>query len=173
MTADPLDGLHLEIVPVDPRPEFADLLLRRMEDSESPAPAPRSTPTVRYFVDDVDASIAFYCEYLGFDVELRPSPMFAMLYRADLRLLLSVPGQAHALPDGTLPEPGGWNRMALQVADLPSVLQTLRTGDVRLRTDIVSGVAVRQVLLEDPSGNLVELYEPTVGYHERPRDPTR
>ena len=97
--------------------------------------------------------------------------MFAMLYRGDLRLFLSVPGGAHALPDGTLPEPGGWNRMALQVDDLAGAVEALREDDARLRTDIVTGVGVRQILLEDPSGNLVELFEPIVGYHERPRDP--
>jgi catechol 2,3-dioxygenase-like lactoylglutathione lyase family enzyme len=99
--------------------------------------------------------------------------MFAMLYRGDLRLLLSVPGGSHVLPDGTLPEPGGWNRMALQVEDIEAIANALSQDDVHLRTDIVTGVGVRQILLEDPSGNLVELFEPTAGYHERPRGPAR
>ncbi len=173
MTLDPLEGLYLPIVPIDPRPEFADALLRRMETSEQHIAFPSATPTVRYFVDDLDTAVAFYCRLLDFEVELRPSPMFAMLYRGDLRLLLSVPGGAHALPDGTLPEPGGWNRIALQVDDLAGVVNSLSEDAVHFRTDIVTGVGVRQVLLEDPSGNLVELFEPIAGYHERPRDPAR
>ena len=173
MASDPLDGLRLAIVPIQPRPEFADALLRRIEHGDQPPAAPGATPTVRYFVSDLDTAVAFYCARLDFEVELHPSPTFAMLYRGDLRLLLSVPGGAHALPDGTLPEPGGWNRMALQVDDLAGVVEALRAEDVRLRTDIVAGVGVRQVLLEDPAGDLVELFEPTAGYHERTRDPTR
>jgi catechol 2,3-dioxygenase-like lactoylglutathione lyase family enzyme len=171
MAPDPLDALRLAIVPVQPRPEFADALLGRIEHGEQPATPPGATPTVRYFVDDLDTAVAFYSGLLDFEVEMRPSPMFAMLYRGDLRLLLSVPGGAHALPDGTLPEPGGWNRMALQVDDLVVVVDALRQRDVHLRTDIVAGVAVRQILLEDPAGNLVELFEPTAGYHQRSRDP--
>jgi catechol 2,3-dioxygenase-like lactoylglutathione lyase family enzyme len=170
MKSDSFDGLRLPIVPIDPRPEFTDALLLRMEDPQRSGAGPSFTPTVRYFVNDLDTAVAFYCQRLDFDVELRPSPMFAMLYRGDLRLLLSVPGVAHALPDGRLPEPGGWNRMALQVDDLPGVVAALREGDTRLRTDIVTGVGVQQILLEDPSGNLVELFEPTAGYHERRRD---
>ena len=139
-----------------------------METSEKPAVVPSPTPTVRYFVDDLDKAVAFYCRLLDFEVELRPSPMFAMLYRGELRLLLSVPGGAHALLDGTLPEPGGWNRMALQVEDLAGVISSLREDAVHFRTDVVTSVGVRQVLLEDPSGNLVELFEPIAGYHERP-----
>jgi catechol 2,3-dioxygenase-like lactoylglutathione lyase family enzyme len=173
VTSDPLEGLRLAIVPIDPRPEFAEALLRRMQDSDRPIPAHSATPTVRYFVADLDTSVAFYSQLLDFEVELRPSPMFAMLYRGDLRLLLSVPGAGHTLPDGTVPEPGGWNRMALQVHDLPATVEVLRDQNARFRTDIVTGVGVRQVLLEDPSGNLVELFEPTAGYHERPRDPAR
>jgi catechol 2,3-dioxygenase-like lactoylglutathione lyase family enzyme len=171
MAPDPLEGLRLPIVPVEPRPEFADALLRRMENSDQPVTGPSTTPTVRYFVDDLDAAVTFYCRLLDFEVELRPSPTFAMLYRGDLRLLLSVPGGSHALPDGTLPEPGGWNRMALQVEDVAAAANALSEDNVHLRTDIVTGVGVRQILLEDPSGNLVELFEPTAGYHERPRGP--
>jgi catechol 2,3-dioxygenase-like lactoylglutathione lyase family enzyme len=171
VTSDPLEGLRIAIVPIEPRPQFADALLRRMQDSEEPIAAPSATPTVRYFVTDLDTSVPFYSQLLDFKVELRPSPTFAMLYRGDLRLLLSVPGSGHTLPDGTLPESGGWNRMALEVQDLPAVVDVLRQQNARFRTEIVIGVGVRQVLLEDPSGNLVELYEPMAGYHERPRDP--
>ena len=157
-------------MPIDPRPEFVDALLREMQASPQPAAPPTVTPTVRYFVDDLDAAVAFYSQVLDFDVKLRPSPTFAMLYHGDLRLLLSVPGRAHALPDGTLPQPGGWNRMALQVDDLESFVEALRESDARMKTDIVEGIGVRQILLEDPAGNLVELFEPATGYHQRPRD---
>jgi catechol 2,3-dioxygenase-like lactoylglutathione lyase family enzyme len=165
MTHDPLDELRLPIVPIHPRPEFAAALRRRIEAREE-QPATQ-TATVRYFVDDIDAAIGFYCGQLDFEEELHPSPLFAMLYRGDLRLLLSVPGEPHALPDGTLPEPGGWNRMSLEVADLEATVEGLRKGGASFRNEIVTGVGTRQILLEDPSGNLVELFERRPGYHER------
>src|SRR5262245_841359 len=110
MPADPLDALRLPIVPVEPRPDFAAALLRRLRAIDRSER--RATPTIRYFVDEIGSAVEFYRQHLGFDVELRPSPAFAMLYRGDLRLLLSVPGNhpgGHALADGTLPKPGGWN----------------------------------------------------------------
>lgn len=167
--ADPLEALRLPIVPIDPRPEFAAALLRRIEGRERAreSAGTHHTPTVRYFVDDLDAAVRFYRERLDFEVELHPSPGFAMLYRGDLRLLLSVPDRGHVLPDGTIPEPGGWNRISLQVPDLSSTVETLRQAGARFRTGIVTGAAARQALLEDPSGNLVELFEPLPGYHER------
>jgi catechol 2,3-dioxygenase-like lactoylglutathione lyase family enzyme len=170
MPADPLDALRLPIVPVEPRPEFAAALLRRMRRGGQPER--RTTPTIRYFVDDLDTAVDFYRRYLGFEEELRPSPVFAMLYRGDLRLLLSVPGThpgGHALPDGTLPTPGGWNRVLIQVADLDVTVESLRRASVRFRDDRPAGVGVRQVLLEDPSGNPIELFEPAGGYHDRAR----
>jgi len=170
MTSDPLDALRLPIVPVDPRPQFAAVLLRRIRQQERPI-AGRGA-TVRYFVTDLDAAVEFYRRNLDFEEELRPSPAFAMLYRGDLRLLLSVPGGAHVMPDGTLPEPGGWNRISLQVSDLAATVAGLRRTGARFRSDIVTGVGVRQALLEDPSGNPVELFEPLAGYHERPPTPT-
>jgi catechol 2,3-dioxygenase-like lactoylglutathione lyase family enzyme len=169
MPADPLDALRLPIVPVEPRPEFAQALLRRMQAVE-PSER-RTTPTIRYFVKDMASAVEFY-RHLGFEEELRPTPVFAMLYRDDLRLLLSVPGThpgGHALPDGTLPTPGGWNRILIQVADLDATIDSLRRAGVHFRDDQPSGVAVRQVLLEDPSGNPIELFEPARGYHERAR----
>jgi catechol 2,3-dioxygenase-like lactoylglutathione lyase family enzyme len=168
MTTDPLDVLRLPIIPIEPRREFAEALLNRVqsgEDSER-----RATPTIRYFVRNLDAAVEFYREHLGFEVELRPSPLFAMLYRGDLRLLLNVPGShpgGHSLPDGTLPTPGGWNRILIQVADLDAAMEALRRAGVHFRDDRPSGAAVRQVLLEDPSGNPIELFEPASGYHER------
>jgi catechol 2,3-dioxygenase-like lactoylglutathione lyase family enzyme len=167
MTPDPLSSLRLPIVRVDPRPQFAAALLRRIEAREQPLP---QTPTVRYFVNELETAVAFYCEQLGFEEELRPAPTFAMLYRGDLRLLLSVPGEPHALPDGTWPEPGGWNRISLQVVDLAATVESLRNAGARFRNEIVTGVGVKQVLLQDPSGNLIELFQPLAGYHERAPD---
>lgn len=179
MAPDPLDALRLPIVPVEPRPEFADALLRRIGAARAgrapvtqpPGPAVAQAATVRYFVDDLDTAISFYCRRLGFAEELRSPGAFAMLYRGSLRLLLSVPGAAgagRALPDGTVPAPGGWNRIALQVTDLAGTVADLRDAGARFRDDPVTGVGVRQAVLLDPSGNLVELFEPAAGYHERP-----
>jgi catechol 2,3-dioxygenase-like lactoylglutathione lyase family enzyme len=163
MTPDPLEQLRLVALPVDPRPEFAAALLARIQNR------PRSSGgvTVRYFVDDMDAAVGFYSGQLGFDVELWPSPEFAMLYRGDLRLLLSVPGGAHVMTDGTLPEPGGWNRISIPVVDLDATVDDLRASGVRFRNEVTVGVGVRQVLVIDPAGNLIELFEPIAGYHER------
>jgi len=164
MTTDPLDALRLPVVPVEPRPQFAAALLRRIETAARPAAAAaRRAVTVRYFVDDLDPAIAFYCQLLGFSEEVRAAPAFAMLNRGDLRLLLSVPGlpgAGRALPDGAVPEPGGWNRIALQVEDLGATVAALRDAGARFRGEVVAGVGVRQILLQDPSGNLVELFEP-------------
>jgi catechol 2,3-dioxygenase-like lactoylglutathione lyase family enzyme len=124
------------------------------------------TVSVRYIVDDVDQSIAFYCTHLGFDEVMHPAPTFAMLARGDLRLTLSAPGGpgggGQAMPDGTTPTPGGWNRFALEVADLVGTVETLRRNGARFRNDIVTGVGGKQILVEDPSGNPVELFEPLI-----------
>lgn len=122
------------------------------------------TASVRYIVDDVDAAIAFYAGRLQFEVQMHPAPGFAMLTRGDLRLLLNTPagggGAGQALPDGTLPHPGGWNRIQVEVDDLDATVDRLREGDVTFRNDIVTGKGGRQILAEDPSGNPVELFEP-------------
>jgi catechol 2,3-dioxygenase-like lactoylglutathione lyase family enzyme len=121
--------------------------------------------SVRYIVDDVDAAIDFYVQRLGFGVEMHPAPPFAMLSRGHLRLLLSAPtGQAgggQALPDGSLPAPGGWNRFVIDVADLDAEVEALRGAGARFRNEIVDGVGGRQILLEDPSGNAIELFQYT------------
>jgi catechol 2,3-dioxygenase-like lactoylglutathione lyase family enzyme len=121
--------------------------------------------SVRYIVDDVDAAIAFYCGHLGFSEVMHPAPTFAMLERGDLRLVLSAPsgrgGGGQAMPDGTLPSPGGWNRFTLQVDDLTATVDVLREAGVHFRNDIVTGMGGNQVLIDDPSGNPVELFEPT------------
>jgi catechol 2,3-dioxygenase-like lactoylglutathione lyase family enzyme len=125
-----------------------------------------ATVAVRYIVDDVDAAIAFYCEHLGFREVMHPAPTFAMLSRGDLRLNLSAPsregGGGQAMPDGSVPRPGGWNRFTLEVDDLEAVVERLRRAGVRLRSDIVVGVGGHQVLVEDPSGNPVELFQPII-----------
>jgi catechol 2,3-dioxygenase-like lactoylglutathione lyase family enzyme len=125
-----------------------------------------ATVSVRYFVDDVDAAIEFYCGLLGFQEVMRPAPPFAMLSRGDLRLLLSAPGGGPgggaAMPDGTLPAPGGWNRFQIEVADLEELVAQLRGAGARFRNEIVTGVGGKQILVEDPSGNPVELFEPTL-----------
>ena len=119
--------------------------------------------SVRYIVDDVDAAVAFYTGHLGFSVAMRPAPGFAMLAREDLRLLLNAPGAGgagQAMPDGTQPRPGGWNRIQLQVADLAGLVDTLRQAGARFRNEIVSGRGGKQILLDDPAGNCIELFEP-------------
>ncbi|HEX4091715.1 MAG TPA: VOC family protein [Trebonia sp.] len=131
-------------------------MLRRLSGEQVPARG----ATVRYFVADLDAAVAFYRDDLGFDEELRPAPTFAMLYHGDLRLLLSVPGTAHALPDGTLPDSGGWNRIMLQVPDVAAAVDALRARGARFRNDIVTGTGGKQIIVEDPSGNPVELFQP-------------
>ena len=118
------------------------------------------TVSVRYIVDDVDAAIAFYRDNLGFTEVMHPAPAFAMMSRGDLRLLLSAPGGGQAMPDGSIPAPGGWNRFAIEVADLADTVDGLREVGVRFRNEIVTGVGGKQILAEDPSGNPVELFEP-------------
>jgi catechol 2,3-dioxygenase-like lactoylglutathione lyase family enzyme len=124
------------------------------------------TVQVRYIVRDVDAAIAFYCRHLGFHEDMHPNPFFAMLSRGDLRLVLSRPGGGpgggQAMPDGRLPEPGGWNRFAVEVSDLSATVEELRQAGIRFRNDIVTGVGGRQILVDDPSGNPVELFEPAI-----------
>jgi catechol 2,3-dioxygenase-like lactoylglutathione lyase family enzyme len=120
--------------------------------------------SVRYIVEDVDAAIAFYTERLGFTIELHPAPGFAALTRGDLRLLVNAvggPGGAsQPMPDGRRPEPGGWNRILLQFDDLDREVERLRQAGARFRNDIVTGFGGKQILLDDPAGNPIELFEP-------------
>jgi len=122
---------------------------------------------VRYIVDDVDAAIEFYTTHLGFHIVMHPAAEFAILGRDDLRLLLSKPsgrgGGGQAMPDGRAPAPGGWNRFQLPVDDIEATVAALRDAGVRFRNDIVTGVGGRQILLDDPSGNAVELFEYPAG----------
>ena len=125
-----------------------------------------ATVQVRYIVHDVDAAIAFYTKLLDFKLEMHPAPPFAMLSRGDLRLVLSAPnpsgGGGQSMPDGTKPEPGGWSRFALEVSKLAGTVDRLRKAGARFRNDIVTGVGGKQILLEDPSGNPIELFQPMV-----------
>jgi catechol 2,3-dioxygenase-like lactoylglutathione lyase family enzyme len=124
-----------------------------------------ATVSVRYIVNDVDEAIGFYCGELGFEEVMHPAPTFAMLVRGDLRLVLSAPGGGPgggaAMPDGTVPQPGGWNRFSLEVTDLDGLVGALRDAGAHFRNDIVEGVGGRQILVDDPSGNPVELFQPT------------
>lgn len=125
-----------------------------------------TTVSVRYIVDDVDAAIDFYCRRLGFQEVMHPAPTFAMLSRGDLRLVLSAPGGGpgggQAMPDGTLPAPGGWNRIQLEVEDIEACVTDLRKNRAAFRSEVIAGVGGKQILVEDPSGNPVELFEPTL-----------
>jgi catechol 2,3-dioxygenase-like lactoylglutathione lyase family enzyme len=123
-----------------------------------------ATVNVRYIVDDVDATIAFYGERLGFDVDMHPAPGFAILSRGDLRLMVNAPGggggAAEPMPDGRVPEPGGWNRIQLEVDNLEDEVRALSEAGARFRNEIVTGRGGKQILLDDPSGNPIELFEP-------------
>lgn len=116
--------------------------------------------SIRYIVDDVEQAIAFYGTHLGFEVELHPAPGFARLRRGDLRLLLNAPGAGGAGTAGGTPEPGGWNRFQLTVDNLDDIVARLEQAGASMRSGIVDGQGGRQALVADPSGNLVELFEP-------------
>ena len=119
--------------------------------------------SIRYIVDDVDAVIAFYTGMLEFHKVMHPATEFAILARENLQLLLSKPsaggGGGQGMPDGTVQAPGGWNRFQIEVGDLDSVVEELRKAGCRFRNEIVTGVGGRQILLQDPSGNLIELFQ--------------
>ena len=122
-----------------------------------------ATVSVRYIVDDVDKAVSFYTKHLGFSLGMKPAPGFAMLSRGELRLLLNVPGAGgagQAMPDGAKPQPGGWNRIQLEVDDLESFVKSLRATGARFRNDVVVGRGGKQILLDDPAGNCIELFEP-------------
>jgi catechol 2,3-dioxygenase-like lactoylglutathione lyase family enzyme len=123
-----------------------------------------ATVSIRYIVNDVDAAIAFYRDQLGFTEVMHPAPGFAMLSRGDLRLNLSAPGGpgggGQVMPDGTRPQPGGWNRFAIELTDLDGTVNQLKKAGAHFRSEIITGVGGKQILVEDPSGNPVELFEP-------------
>lgn len=118
---------------------------------------------VRYIVADVDAAVAFYTNMLGFHLDMHPAPGFASVSYGDLQLLLNRPGAGgagQAMPGGQLPAPGGWNRIQIEVKDVAATVENLRRAGARFRNEIVTGSGGRQVLLEDPSGNPIELFQP-------------
>jgi catechol 2,3-dioxygenase-like lactoylglutathione lyase family enzyme len=118
--------------------------------------------SVRYMVDDVEAAIDFYTKHLGFTVNMSAAPAFADVVRGQLRLLLSGPKSSagRPMPDGAQPAPGGWNRIHLIVDDLANEVARLQAAGLKFRNDIVSGPGGQQILLEDPSGNVIELFQP-------------
>jgi catechol 2,3-dioxygenase-like lactoylglutathione lyase family enzyme len=118
---------------------------------------------LRYLVRDVDAALAFYIDKLGFALIERWGPPFAMVGRGDLTLWLSGPGSSasRTLADGSVPQPGGWNRLVLETDDLGSLVERLRSSGVRFRSEIVAGPGGKQILVDDPSGNPIELFEPS------------
>lgn len=126
---------------------------------------------VRYIVTDVDAAIDFYTQHLGFTVQMHPAPAFAEIARDDLHLYLTQPGPGGGgapMPSGEAQAPGGWNRIHLIVADLDATISALRAAGCRFRNAVVQGVGGKQILLEDPSGNLVELFEPNTAAYRPP-----
>jgi catechol 2,3-dioxygenase-like lactoylglutathione lyase family enzyme len=119
--------------------------------------------SVRYIVNDVDAAISFYTDMLGFKLGMHPAPGFASLSRGDLQLLLNRPGAGgagQALPNRQLPSPGGWNRIQIGVENLEATVEKLRAAGARFRSEIVTGNGGKQILVDDPSGNPVELFQP-------------
>ena len=123
------------------------------------------TVNVRYMVDDVAAALEFYTSHFGFETLTVAGPAFADVSRGNLRLLLSGPASSagRPMPDGARPGPGGWNRIHFVTADLDAEIARLRSAGVRFRNDVVSGPGGRQILIEDPSGNLIELFQPAAG----------
>jgi catechol 2,3-dioxygenase-like lactoylglutathione lyase family enzyme len=122
-----------------------------------------SKVSVRYIVSDVDAAIPFYTDMLSFKLEMHPAPGFASLSRGDLQLLLNRPGAGgagQAMPDGQHPAPGGWNRIQIEVENLEATVAKLKSTGGRFRNEIVTGNGGKQILVEDPSGNPIELFQP-------------
>jgi catechol 2,3-dioxygenase-like lactoylglutathione lyase family enzyme len=128
-----------------------------------------SSVSVRYIVTDIAAAVDFYVGRLGFEVQMHPNDLFAMLTRGDLRLVLvkpmdsggpGGPGGGAPMPDGTLQQPGGWNRFGIEVTDIEAEVAGLRQAGARFRNEIVTGIGGRQIIVEDPAGNPVELFEP-------------
>jgi len=122
--------------------------------------------SVRYIVDDVDQAIDFYTGHLGFEEVMHPAPTFAMLRRGELRFVLSAPGGGPgggaAMPDGSVPSPGGWNRIQIEVDDLDATVARLSDAGARFRNEIVEGVGGRQSIVEDPAGNPIEPFQPSI-----------
>src|SRR5213592_4911123 len=123
---------------------------------------PDAVVSVRYMVDDVDAAVAFYTKYFGFALGSNAAPAFAEVTRGQVRLLLSGPKSSagRPMPDGRQPGPGGWNRIHFVVEDIQAEVDRLRKAGLRFRSDLVTGPGGRQIVLDDPSGNPIELFQP-------------
>jgi catechol 2,3-dioxygenase-like lactoylglutathione lyase family enzyme len=122
-----------------------------------------TTVSIRYIVDDVDTCVTFYTQLLGFNVKMHTPAAFAMLAKGSLHLLLNKPGAGgagQAMPDGAQPSPGGWNRLLLEVQGIESIIEDLKSKHAKFRNELVTAPAGKQILLIDPSGNLIELFEP-------------
>jgi catechol 2,3-dioxygenase-like lactoylglutathione lyase family enzyme len=129
----------------------------------------REMASVRYMVDDVAAAVAFYTKVLGFEV-LNQFPPFADVARGNLRLLLSGPmsSAGRPMPDGETPGPGGWNRIHLIVDDIAAEVERLRSAGVRFRNDVIEGPGGKQVLIQDPAGNVIEVFQPAAAFGSQP-----
>ena len=121
---------------------------------------------VRYIENDVEMAISFYTDLLGFKLEMHTPPAFAMLSRGELRLVLSKPNTAsvgaHPMPDGTQQTPGGWNRFSVEVDDIAGMVEKLKKDKIHFRNEVITGVGGKQIIIDDPSGNPIELFEPTL-----------
>jgi catechol 2,3-dioxygenase-like lactoylglutathione lyase family enzyme len=130
---------------------------------------------VRYIVIDIEAAITFYTHELGFHLDMHPAPPFAMLSRGDLRLVLSMPnprgGGGQPMPNGTQQAPGGWNRFSIEVDDLEGMVKKLKKIGAHFRNEIVPGAGGKQIILEDPSGNPIELFQPIIEEARLPSKP--
>ena len=122
-----------------------------------------SKVSVRYIVNNVDEALPFYRDMLGFNVDMHPAPPFAMLSKGDLVLLLNVPGggggAGQSMPDGSVPAPGGWNRFQFEVEDIDATFAKLTAAGAKFRSDVITGNGGKQVIVEDPSGNPIELFQ--------------
>ena len=118
--------------------------------------------TVRYIVDDTDAAVSFYVQHLGFQLVTRMGPAFSMIAKEDLTVWISGPqtSAARPMPDGRVPEPGGWNRFVIEVDDIEAVVASMKEGGVNFRNDIITGPGGKQIVAEDPSGNPIEVFQP-------------
>jgi catechol 2,3-dioxygenase-like lactoylglutathione lyase family enzyme len=154
-----------------PLPAILAMTRRSSADHQDASPASTSqevnhmseqTVNVRYMVNDVDAAVEFYTTHFGFELRSRAAPAFADVVRGNLRLLLSGPKSSagRPMPDGRRPSPGGWNRIEFVVDDIEAEVERLRSAGLAFRNDIVTGPGGRQILLEDPSGNPIELFQP-------------
>jgi catechol 2,3-dioxygenase-like lactoylglutathione lyase family enzyme len=126
----------------------------------------KQLPSVRYIANDVDAAVKFYTDTLGFQIVQHVKSAFAFLSLGNLRLFINKPGAGgagQAMPDGSVPAPGGWNRFQLQVTNIEMLVADLKKEGAKFRNEIVTGVGGKQILLEDPSGNLIELFQPATG----------